>query len=79
MTVYTAKSAGFCFGVDRAVSMTREALEKGKAWSLGELIHNRDVVDMLAAQGLSVAERVEDIPDGARLVIRSHGVSRRER
>ena len=79
MTVYMAKSAGFCFGVDRAVNMTREALRKGEAWSLGELIHNRDVVDMLAAQGLSVAERVEDIPGGARVVIRSHGVSRRER
>ena len=60
MTVIEAKNAGFCFGVDRAVNMTREALEKGEAWSLGELIHNRDVVDMLAAQGLSVAERVED-------------------
>ena len=46
MNVVLAKSAGFCFGVARAVHITEKALEEsGCCWSLGELIHNRDAVD----------------------------------
>jgi 4-hydroxy-3-methylbut-2-enyl diphosphate reductase len=80
MRTILAKSAGFCFGVDRAVSMTREALaSQGACYSLGELIHNRDVVQRLAEGGLSVAQTVEDVPEHSRVVIRSHGVSRGEK
>ena len=79
MKVIFAESAGFCFGVERAVRMTAEALaEQGSCWCLGELIHNRDVVEDLSSRGLKVAERVEDIPAGASVIVRSHGISRRE-
>ena len=79
MTVTVAKSAGFCFGVDRAVSMTEKALSDGNGcWCLGELIHNRDVVARLMERGLRIADRVEDVPAGERVVIRSHGISRAE-
>ena len=79
MTVTLAESAGFCFGVDRAVSMAERALETGPCWSLGELIHNRDAVEHLGGLGLSVAEDVDAAPPGSRVVIRSHGISRAER
>ena len=80
MTVTVAKSAGFCFGVDRAVALTEKALaEVGSCWSLGELIHNRDAVARLKDEGLQVADRAEDVPAGEAVVIRSHGISRAER
>ena len=80
MNVRLAESAGFCFGVDRAVRMTEEALEASRdCWCLGELIHNRDVVDALSAKGLHVAQSASDVPAGASVIIRSHGVSRVER
>jgi 4-hydroxy-3-methylbut-2-enyl diphosphate reductase len=74
--IILAKSAGFCFGVGRAVHMAEKALETGPCCSLGEIIHNRDVVDALARKGLRVVQRPEDVPAGERVIIRSHGVSR---
>ncbi|MGM9614503.1 MAG: bifunctional 4-hydroxy-3-methylbut-2-enyl diphosphate reductase/30S ribosomal protein S1 [Oscillospiraceae bacterium] len=79
MTVILAESAGFCVGVARAVDITEKALaESPDCWSLGELIHNRDVVERLNSRGLSVASCVEEVPDSSRVVIRSHGVPRSE-
>ena len=80
MKVNIAESAGFCVGVERAVALAEAELDKGNScWSLGELIHNTDAVRRLASKGLRVAESVAELPDGARVVIRSHGISRRER
>ncbi len=77
MKLVTAKSAGFCFGVSRAVKMTEEALkEDGACWCLGELIHNKDVVQRLETGGLLTADTPDKIPDNARVIIRSHGVGR---
>lgn len=76
MNILLAESAGFCEGVSRAVKMTETALEEGPLYSLGELIHNKDAVERLSSMGLRVAEAVSDVPDGARVIIRSHGVSR---
>lgn len=77
MPVYLAKTAGFCFGVDRAVNRVYELLEKEKkVCTLGPIIHNPWVVEQLAAKGVSsVAEPAEAPADGV-LVIRSHGVPR---
>ncbi len=75
--IVLAKTAGFCFGVDRAVRMCRDLLSGGKrAVTLGSIIHNARVVDELRAQGCFPVERPEDTPEGALLVIRSHGVPR---
>ncbi len=75
MTKYlVAKSAGFCFGVERSVRLARKALEDGPCWCLGELIHNRDAVEPLVREGLQVAYEPEEVPPGARVVIRSHGI-----
>ncbi len=79
MNICVAESAGFCFGVDRAVSMTEKALAgEGRCWSLGELIHNRDVVERFRAMGLRVAGTAEEVPEGACVIVRSHGISRGE-
>lgn len=72
-----AESAGFCFGVSRSVSMAEQALESGEpVWCLGELIHNTDEVERLKASGLRQIDEPEQLPEGARVIIRSHGVGR---
>ena len=74
-----AKSAGFCFGVSRSVKMAEEMLAaEQNCYSLGELIHNDDVVQHLRSEGLTVVDGPEQIPQGASVIIRSHGVSRAE-
>ncbi len=80
MEIKLAQSAGFCVGVERAVELAEQALDShGSCWSLGELIHNRDAVEHFAAKGLCVAPDVTSVPERARVVVRSHGVSRAER
>lgn len=78
--IVVSKSAGFCFGVSRSVELAEALLKKGEGpcWSLGELIHNEHVVSELRSRGLAVAERAEDVPEGAQVIIRSHGVAKSE-
>ena len=72
-----ARSAGFCYGVRRAVELAeRAAGEETPCWMLGSIIHNRDVVERLEALGLKTAQSPEEVPSGARALIRSHGESR---
>ena len=75
MEIIIAKTAGFCFGVNRALKMAESALENKSAplYSLGPLIHNPRVVSELAAKGIQIANDIDEIPNG-RVVIRSHGV-----
>jgi len=76
MNIEVAKSAGFCYGVKRAVEMAEEAGQAGKnCYMLGSIIHNAHVIARLERLGLKRAERVEDIPEGAAVLIRSHGES----
>ncbi len=73
----TAKSAGFCTGVAHALALAEKALkEEGTLWCLGELIHNRDEMDRLKSLGMKTAESAEEIPEGAAVLIRSHGVGK---
>lgn len=77
MTITLAKSAGFCFGVNKAVQTVNELLEQGKTvCTLGPIIHNPQVVSELAGRGVTIVSSPEEVPEGATLVIRSHGVSR---
>jgi len=72
-----AKSAGFCYGVKRAVELAQRTAEDGKPCvMLGSIIHNRDVVNQLAEHGMYVVERPEQVPDNGRVIIRSHGESK---
>ena len=74
MEITLAKSAGFCYGVRRAVDMARKAARDGIVYTTGPLIHNQTVIRELAEEGILTAERVEDIPDGAVVLIRAHGL-----
>ena len=80
MTITLADSAGFCFGVKRAVDTVYHLLEdkEKKVYTLGPIIHNEQVVQDLNANGVGVVCNPEEISgedDNATLVIRSHGVS----
>ena len=74
MKVMLAKSAGFCFGVRRAVQLA-EQIAAGDApyVMLGPVIHNDHVIEHLAEQGVGCVERVDQVPPGCGVIIRSHG------
>lgn len=75
MQIILAKTAGFCFGVNRAVKLTYELLAQGRpVATLGPLIHNPQVVEDLESKGVITCDSVDDVPDGCEVVIRSHGV-----
>ncbi|MBR3691772.1 MAG: bifunctional 4-hydroxy-3-methylbut-2-enyl diphosphate reductase/30S ribosomal protein S1 [Clostridia bacterium] len=74
MKVTLCEHAGFCYGVQRAVDTAfRAAEEPGEVWCLGKLIHNDDCMRRLAEKGVKVAASAEEIPEGARVIIRAHG------
>ena len=72
--IRVAESAGFCFGVRRSVEMAEALLQKGPCASFGMLIHNTDVVESLARRGMRTVNKVEDVAEGERVLIRAHGV-----
>lgn len=75
MKILKAKTAGFCFGVDRAVKLTYQLAEEGhKVATLGPLIHNPQCVADLESKGVVTAAGLDDVPAGYEVVIRSHGV-----
>ena len=77
MKVTLAKTAGFCFGVDRAVSLVEQAVESGKrVATLGPIIHNKHVVNRFAEQGVRELKEPSEAEADSCVVIRSHGVSR---
>ncbi|MCX7598030.1 MAG: 4-hydroxy-3-methylbut-2-enyl diphosphate reductase [Armatimonadetes bacterium] len=77
MKIVVAPHAGFCFGVRRAIEMARRAVAEGRpVYSLGPLIHNRQAVENLRCQGLTPVEGPAYVPEGARVMIRTHGAGR---
>ncbi len=77
MSVKVAKSAGFCFGVSRAVELVEKTAKAGKqVVTLGPIIHNRHVVDKFRALGVEVIDSPEQAEPGQTVIIRSHGVAR---
>ncbi len=79
MKLLVAKSAGFCFGVRRAMDMALEAAQKypKDLYTLGPLIHNPQAVRYLETLGVKVKNKIEEIPKGT-VIFRSHGVSLRD-
>ena len=77
MKITVASSAGFCFGVNRAISIVNRLLAEGKkVCTLGPIIHNPQTLAELASRGVTIADKVEEAPLDATLVIRSHGVGK---
>ncbi len=76
-TITLAKTAGFCFGVDRAVNIVNELLDKGeRVCTLGPIIHNPQLVDKLSSRGVIIINEPKQAPEGYSVVIRSHGVGK---
>jgi (E)-4-hydroxy-3-methyl-but-2-enyl pyrophosphate reductase len=74
MKVFLAKEVGFCFGVKRAINMTKQALaEHNDVSILGDVVHNRTVTAELEARGLKKVEDIDVINSGT-MVIRAHGL-----
>ena len=80
MEVKVAKTAGFCFGVQRAVDKVYELIGScpDKLFTLGPIIHNEEVVNDLEKKGVRVASEddLRTLPEGSTVVIRSHGVGK---
>ena len=77
MRLELARSAGFCYGVRRAVQMAEMAAEEGRPCvMLGPIIHNRDVIAYLESIGVGLVDTLEEVPPGAAVLIRSHGEGR---
>ncbi|GAA2388564.1 4-hydroxy-3-methylbut-2-enyl diphosphate reductase [Dactylosporangium salmoneum] len=74
--VLLAVPRGFCAGVDRAVEIVEQVLADVGAplYVRGQIVHNRRVVDDLAARGVVFVDRVDDVPPGSTLVFSAHGV-----
>ena len=72
--ILLAESAGFCYGVRRAVELAKKtAGEQGNCWMLGDLIHNTQVVEELAARGIRKTADADSLGQGDTVIIRSHG------
>ena len=75
MEVIVAQQCGFCHGVRNAINIAEQILTEHKeVYSLGPIIHNRDMVDKLAKAGLKTVEDADEIKSGT-VLIRSHGAS----
>ena len=74
MKITVAETAGFCYGVSRAVTLAREAAAKGlPCVMLGPVIHNNSVIEQLETAGVRVIREVEEVPAGSLVILRSHG------
>ena len=78
MEILLAKTAGFCFGVNRAVKIAEQLAGKENVYTLGPLIHNKDEVDRLGRMGVGVYDGVHQVQRGDTVIIRSHGIAKAE-
>lgn len=77
VNIKVAESAGFCFGVNRAVTAVENLLNEGKkVATLGPLIHNPAFIKQLESRGALIIDEPEQLPDGYELVVRTHGVTK---
>lgn len=77
MQIKLAETAGFCFGVDRAVNLVYELVQNGeKVCTLGPIIHNQQLVDDLSARGVKMINCPDECEEGYKIVVRTHGVEK---
>jgi 4-hydroxy-3-methylbut-2-enyl diphosphate reductase len=74
--VRIARRTGFCYGVREAIDAARIASAAGKAThTLGQVVHNEGVISQLRAEGIASVSTLDDVQEGAAVVIRAHGVT----
>lgn len=74
LQINVARTAGFCFGVERAVEMAMDNATQGKkVFMLGNIVHNEHVVERLKQQGIKVVNNLDDVDQDGTLMIRAHG------
>ena len=71
--VLLAKSAGFCYGVRRAVEQAEQLAQSQQIYLLGEITHNDHVISKLEGLGAVTVHSIQEIPQGATVLIRAHG------
>ena len=77
MRINLAKTAGFCFGVNRAVDLVYKLVDEGKkVCTLGPIIHNTQLVDDLESKGVKIIDSPSECPEGYMIVVRTHGVEK---
>lgn len=77
VNITLAKTAGFCFGVNRAVTMLYDLVDKGEnICTFGPIIHNPQVINDLSRKGVNIIENIEDVSPDKKVVIRTHGVEK---
>ena len=80
MKITVANTAGFCFGVKRAIELTERALaENDNVYSLGSIVHNKFVNEELKSKGLTFVDSIESVPFYSNIIIRAHGVTASEK
>lgn len=77
VNIKVAKTAGFCFGVRRAMEEAEGLAEKGGGYTLGKLIHNPFAIKELENKGVHAIDSLDEVKDGRPVIIRSHGVGQR--
>lgn len=75
MEIILGKTAGFCYGVERAVNGCVSILNEYKdVYCLGEIVHNRQVVSYLKQKGIKFIDNIEQAPNNSKVIIRAHGI-----
>lgn len=77
MEVIVGKLAGFCKGVENAINKASNELEDKKVYCLGEIVHNKQVVEKLENKGMITVNDIEEIPDGETAIFRAHGEAKK--
>lgn len=77
MPIILASTAGFCYGVRRAVKLALHAAQKDSdpLVTLGPLVHNQQAIDLLKSRGVAIVKNPDDVQKGSRVMIRAHGVT----
>ena len=76
MEIIVGKTAGFCYGVKRAIDLSKEALNMGKnVYSIGSIVHNKVVNKNLEDRGLIFKKNLDEVPNGSSVIIRAHGIT----
>jgi len=79
MKITVAKSAGFCFGVQRAMEMLYKAMDEqeGDIYTIGPIIHNPQIIEQITERGVKIINDIDELPNNAVAVIRAHGLPKR--